>query len=291
MNHNVLAVKSTAEVVNIPLVIDKGDFCWCKYYCLNYSYAFAGNDNKTNDKSSFIFRRISPSDTVTMKLFKNGVETVTLVDNTYGTFYNFGSLANADLKGYLIDWGLVQTALGSGDYQFKATSVLLGTTIEYESIIFKVIPYNEAAADNTVRIESYQNGKVDRSPFDFTGVNWYSQYRLYGNMRNKQPEFTTNSFQDSTRTTKQNQSTITNTYDLVLPDLDENLKDTFVEEVMLANDIIITDYNIDNNDRYEPIPVYPKDIDSLDYHVGKPNANLVIKFSDKKPNIIKRNSF
>lgn len=293
MNFNILANRLNVLSVNLPPIIDKGSFCWCSIACVQRLLVFHGNSGveKENDKSDFLFYRISTNDTVVMELWKNGVKIDDLDNNDNGTYYDFGSLANTNLKGYLIDWFTVNALHGSGQYQIKATSVILGQTYTYESATFELMGFNELAADNTVRIESYQDGYTESSPIDFTGVNWYGQIRLFGQMRDKQPVFTTDNYKDSLRTKIQIQDSINYSYNLELTTLQDDLKDFIVEQVLLANQIIITDYTLANNDRYKPTPLYPVEITNVEYNNQRPGGKMEIKFSDKIENIIKRNIY
>lgn len=290
-NWNILAQVLICDSVSLPPSIDKGSFCWCSATCAPWLRVFAGDNHRENDQSDFLFYRMGSSDTVVMELWKEGVKVADLNSNTYGTYYNFGALANADLKGYLINWLLVYNAFGGGAYKIKATSTLLGVVYEFESTNFRLMLYNELAADKTIRLETWQDGYTESSPINFTGVNWYSQTRLPGTMRNKQPEFTTDNYKDSLRTINQIQDSITNTYQLELFELTEDMKDVVVENHLLANLIKVTDYSIDNNNRYAPTEVYPAEIEALAYRINEPGCNLVLKFTDKKQNIIKRNIF
>lgn len=289
MNFNILAQQLACDAVIVPEVVDKGNFCWCNYNCAPRLRVFAGDTTRENDNSSFLFYRIGAADTVAMTLWKEGAQVATLTNNNYGTFYDFGSLANNNLKGYRVNWKLVYNAFGGGAYKVKAASVLLGTTINFESANLVLTWYNELAANKTVRIETYQNGYTESSPIDFTGVNWYSQIRLPGNMKDKQPQFTTDNYKDTLRNKIQIQDSIANTYTLELISMSDDMKDVVITDVLLSNRIIITDYTIDNNDRYKAIELYPSEIAQVGYHVNKPDCFAVIKFTDKKENIIKRN--
>lgn len=272
-----------------PVEITSGDWCWCNYVCKAILPAFSGDTDLTNDKKDFLYARITPADTIVMKLYKEGVLKATLTNDTYGTFYDFGDLTNGNLKGYLLDWGLVHTAFGSGDYQLITTLTVFSNAITIESSYFRLMPYNEQAANRTVRIESYQNGLIE-SGMDFTGCNWYGQVRVRGHFGNKQPDFVTDNYLSSDRERKQIQDSITNTYTLEILGMSYDEKETFIYQTLLANRLFLTDYSIPNDDKYRKKEVYPDSIEKLTYNKDRPGSHSVIKIRDKKENIIKRNS-
>lgn len=282
---DVLLVKA----VELPTVIDKGDFCWCSYICKTTALVFAGDSDLNSDKSSFLFRRVDEGDSLTMTLWKEGEQVADLNNDDYGIFYDFGDLVNDLLSGYQLDWKAVYDAFGGGQFQVKASYTLLSQTFTFESILYNLMVYNELAAHKTVRIETWQNGFIESDPIDFSLVNWYSQYRIYGHFGNRQPAFETENYLDSDRNTLQIQDKITDTYTLNLPSLSMEEKDQIIYRELLANRIRITDYNVDNEDKYRQIEVYPSDIEKVTYRINRPGSSMVLKFKAKTDNNLKRN--
>src|SRR5690606_38305370 len=115
-------------------------------------------------------------------------------------------------------------------------------------------------------------GYIENSLLDFSGMTWYGQIRLWGTMKNKQPEFTTTNYKDTLRIKKQIQDQVINSYELEFHQLTDNTKDTIVYQSILANRLRVTDYSLDNNDRYLPINLYPVEIGELNYNVNMPGC-------------------
>lgn len=292
MPFSILAQDLEVKAVSLPTVIDKGDYCWCSKFCPPSQMVFAGVTDKTNDKSSFIFKVEGQADTVVIKLWKAGAEIATLNDTTYGTYYNDTNESDQIYFGYLVNWKLVYDAFGAGEYQVKSTVTILSQPFSYESGIFQLYLWNEMAADQTVRIETYQNGYTESAEINFTGMNWYNQVRLDGDFKLRQPEFISKNYLDTTRTRNQIQDQVTDVLTLELLGLSDEQSNQVVYSDILANRIIITDYNLDNDRRYVPIEVYPDSIEQLQQNGNRPGvAALVLKFVPKQDNNLKRNIY
>src|SRR5690606_20071463 len=242
-NFNILAQSLVCEPVTTIEQRDYGNFCWCAVTCAPYLPVFSGDTFKENDRTDFIFYRYRPSDSVFMYLDKDGVQVDTLDDATLGEFKDFGSLFNPNLIGYIIDWKKVFDLHGTGLFKVRTVSILLGVEIIEESVNFKLMPYNELAADLTFRLETWREGYIENSLLDFSGMTWYGQIRLWGTMKNKQPEFTTTNYKDTLRIKKQIQDQVINSYELEFHQLTDNTKDTIVYQSILANRLRVTDYS------------------------------------------------
>ena len=291
-DRGLLASKINARVVR-PIIDDNFIECTCVCNCDPFYRVFAdvGGEWWKNDISSFLFKRVTSSDTITMELWKNGVFAASLNDNTYGTYYNFGDLYNTDYKGYKLEWEEVFNAFGFGEYQIKTQTVSLGDTITNDSVVYECIQYTDALADGTVRIETYQNGYIMSSDFDYSNMNWYQSYRIEGFFGHKTPNFETDNYQNSARDITQIQDKITNTYSLETRMLPSNLLNAITYDGLLANRILITDSNLCNFERYKRLEVYPDSIEDFTTFEFNRNATAKFKFTDKRQNIIKRNFY
>ena len=95
--------------------------------CCYFSPVFAhpiDTDNFKNDFNSFLFERTYASDTIDLILLKNGGvanggSDIPLIDNTYGTLYDYGFFGSTNKKGYKIDWRNVLLIQGTGTYQLQ----------------------------------------------------------------------------------------------------------------------------------------------------------------------------
>ncbi len=293
-NRGILATSILARVIAPLEDFNFIDSCACECGCVPCTKVFGSNttDWWKNDIQPFLFKRVTASDTITMQLYRNGVLIGTLNSTTYGIYYDFGSLPNADYKGFHLEWKKVFLALGYGEYQVKTTIVSLGDTIIKESLVFECMEFSDARADGTVRIETYQNGYIMSSDFDYTGMNWYQSYRIEGMFGYKKPEYETTNYQNGARDITQIQDKIINIYTLETETLlPAPLLNAITYDGLLANRILITDHNICNFERYMRLEVYTDSIPNFDTFKQNPNGAAVFKFTDKRQNIIKRNNY
>lgn len=289
------ANKRDYQIVKPPSAGSVNEFCYCDLECEYVSNVFAsvGNEDYKNDKSSFIYRRYSDSDTVLMKLFKNGVDLTDLNDNTLGIFYPqiTGALPTAEsYVAYLLEWEKVYNNYGAGNYQVITTVNQLGTEIEIKSIKFNLMGYSDEAADGTVRIESFQNGNIIGSDFDFTGINWYSSMRIDGKFIETAETFETNEYLTQNYQRKQIQDKIIENYSLETNLLPRSVTEVITKNSVLANKILITDYNLFNEKVLRKIDVRTKEISDKSNYSGIRRSKYVINFSGTSENIIKRNN-
>jgi len=289
----IMAVRSCGQAKS---TVDAEALCDCHCEdCLQTLNVFAdtgSSDPKRNDKREFLFRVLDVGDTAVMKLFKNGTEVATLNTGTYGTFYDLGSLGTGDQQfytGYLIEWQNVLSAHGVGEYYVKAELIVYGTAIEVFSQIYTLMNYDEETVDGTVRIITYQNGNIESSDFDYTDLNWYQEIRIKGIFWQKRPELTTDTYFTTARKVTQIQDSIKYKYTLETRFMTGKTSDYLVSNKMLANDILITDYNKCNTEAYCDLPVTIEEFDTteeLSYFRGRYH---IITFADRTQNIRKRN--
>ena len=149
------AFKILGESLPIIPPTEIPDFCICNYITCQYREKIfadvATDDYWKNDKSEFLFKRLVAADTVAIELYKDGVKVDDLNTNTYGTFFNgfpSGSSEQQLYVGYLVDWKLVQTAFGFGEYVVKAQLNILGNAAEFESRTFNLCQYSEQKFPN-----------------------------------------------------------------------------------------------------------------------------------------------
>lgn len=277
--------KLQTKVVNaeIPLSV-----CRCDCGCEVKFKAFAGDSERTSDYSSFIFQRILESDTCEFWLIKNGVEILQVVNNDLGEFYDFGWLANSELKGIVLHWSLVYASYGYGEYRIKMKYTVAGQEIEEESDVFECMLYSDDRADGTVRIETIQNGGIESS-LDYTGTNWKQSWRINGMFGEKTPSFETDNYLNSQREISQIQDSIKNIYTLETELLPSNVLNAITYNGILSNKIWISDYNKCNYEVYDRLEVYPESIEEFNTYRYQKNGMAKFKFTDKKQNILKRN--
>lgn len=159
------------------------DFCTCLEQCVPDLLAFTdgiGSDFYKNDFYSAYMRSGNQGGTVstfltfTKKIINvdTGVET-TLLDSTHGDYYILKWA-----KWFKVSWYKISTTLGYGRYriELRETSTTTGDVInEKISPIFHLKKYNDRLAARTVRIESYQNGRIANGN-DYSNMLEYSSF-------------------------------------------------------------------------------------------------------------------
>lgn len=221
-----------------------------------------------------------------------------LNDDTFGTYYPVGFLNVADgftaaqslLIGYQLEWREVLNAFGPGLYQLKTVVddvVPIGGEEEQVSCLFDLNQYTSADADGTVRVNLVQNGKVISDLIDYTGVNWVQQYRFKGFFGEKQRKLEKDDYKNKNRVTTQIQDSVIYEYTLQPYLLTPCLR-TIIDEILLANDVIISDYNLLNTDNLKDISVNPVSVDT-EYFADSPKAADEFKFEERRIDRVKRN--
>jgi hypothetical protein len=238
------------------------------------TYGF-GRDPERNDFTSFLDLELPGTNTTYTLLGENCAEIATLNDNTYGTYYAQGFLTEANgftyiqglYTGYKLIWKKVLDVFGPGTYKIKKK--VEGKETEYLleecSCFFELCEYSDARANETVRIETTQNGNTISPGLEYLGVNWKEQIRIPGFFGNKQRRLEQDNYVDKNRNTTQ-------------------IQDTLVHEFTL----LISDYNLLNTDNLKNISVIPTSIDTEYFGKSKKAADE-IKFEERQKNRVKRN--
>jgi hypothetical protein len=203
---------------------------------------------------------------VTMKLKKYNENTgvwdtsATLSNNTYGTYYGFGSYVNSfneKFVGYLINWKLVLTAFGEGSYRLDYEVVLAfgSTTATYSDFEFCLKQYTADRADGTVKLEFWLNGQVgnvsdDKKVKDYMNINWYNSVRLNGFFGYPETGREKEYVQYDTGQSLYVRSSQNPEYILKLKPLPAYVHNFLKIDFMDADKRLITDYNVNNADKF-----------------------------------------
>ena len=272
-----------AQTANSFIAADEYDICVCDQSCEFVEMAFVNIDGDwwQNDFKTMIHARSFASDTITFKLLKEGVVVATLNNNSYGSYYNFGSavLVNPNYKGMRVEWKLVQQAFGYGKYNLVKEIVSLGATYTFTSHDIHVLGYNSRLADKTTRIETYQNGSL-RKKFDYTGINWPQMLRIPGKFWDKQPELQVDNYEDQNGIKNQIQYGVADTYKLVTKLLPSEIYNYLNYDMLLANEIQITDYNLENQELFRRKRVIFVNFEQVKNQPFSRKASFVYKFED-----------
>ena len=262
----------------------------CSY--IEKVFAELGGDDYKNDKNDFLFTKKVSTDTIVLKLFKNCVELATITDNTYGTFYDFGDLGNNFYIGFVIEWEKVLNVSGLGEYYIVAETNILGVLENIQSRCFKLLPYSDEIAHNTVRIETIQKGNILRSEFDYTDIlesGWYSSIRIPGKFGSRTPTLVTDKILNQSYEEVQIQDSIEDEWKLITELIPLEVINTIIYDGLLSNSILITGYDVYNEESYIQKSLYPKEITETKHYSRQKKRKYIITYSDKKPDIIKRN--
>lgn len=292
-----MAIEADALVV-VPArpIVGTVDFAYCGFENDYTELALAdttldGLDNKFhNDTSSFMAKSEITGDTIEFFLIKEDGTAIPLIDSTYGTFTPIGGFPTQPLQsGFTVDWQKVKQVQGTGYYHIRVDQLLIGQNITSLSRRFWCANYSDKLADKTFRIETVQNGNIESSVLDYTGIEWPQSFRIYGKFGSKDPELIVDKYPDSERTQKQIQDEIRNLYTLATSKIPAEIGNALIYDNLLANSIFISDYNIWNYEVYRGVTLYPEEIVQTDYSSETRMAMFTITLSDKKQNILKRN--
>jgi len=299
-----LFMASRLALTGIPvrIVTAPVDFCYCDIECLYEEIAVVnpGGITRENDTTSFLFTKLGPTDTIVFKIFKGEALKATIVDNTFGEFFGAGfTIADnpdaADYVGFIVDWSLVFTAFGAGVYTVRADTVIVGDAKTVRSHNYRVVQYSDGVADGTIRIKTIQNGNILSNPLNYTGLQWEQNIRIEGILFDKEPKLNVDNYIDGDRRLQQIQDQIINNFTIETRLLPADVSSKIIYDLFLSNRILVTDYNILNEDvinfekTYNEIELYPEEIEKPT-HFSKITTRLYVwKFVDKLQNTLKRN--
>ena len=276
---------------------DPNPFIKCCYPLTVFGDLTDKTDEYQNDFSSPLM--IFPLQyTVTMKLEKlvDDVWTsqTTLVDNTFGTYYvlGFESKNNKNYVGYKIDWAEVLdtgvSGFGTGKYRlnFETSS---GSLYSEEYCLEQFTLYR---ADNTVRIQYNWNSIIgdenQAKTRDFVGLNWDNQVRLNDAIfGNKSAAFATDDVRYQSGELRTVSKSFNEKYIFTLKRLPVDIFNLFLYDILLSDEILISDYNKANFAEYVNHSVEIEGEISPDYSQSRPEVSITATFKSKYDNNIK----
>lgn len=289
--------RAEAPTLNDATPDSLGIVCDCT--CVYRTPVFASTDLATNefqnDSSDFIYRTVLAGDTVEIKLFKNGVELATITDDTYGIYSPLGTFGNTSPQlpeqllyvGFLVQWQKVLILEGSALYEIRTEVTVLGNLTEFRSEIFHLIQFGLHEANGTVRVDSYMNSNVERSEFNFIGMDWFKSKRVRGEFRRLEPKIEIENYADTLRTMHRIQDSIVDEYELQTSLMTGDISDDLIYQHLLGDRVIVTAYQIISPREYIGVKLYPSKIQKPDEFASTKEV-YTITFTDKQPNIIAR---
>ena len=279
-------------VLQLPKEVPKIDFDFTGFTCDYIEYVF-GNaaDEINNDKSSFLLKKALNTDTIVFELWKGNEKKQDITDNTLGEFYD-GFAVQPLYVGIVVYWENVLSLYGFGQYTIRAVQNIASQETTFTSRTFQILSYSALNANNTVRIETYQQGYILNSDFDYRGLlpdGWYQSFRVWGKFGAKTPIFESEPYLSENRVLRQNQDKIIAEYTLELEALPSVIHNQLIYDNMLANEVLITDSNILNTEKFERVSLYPKSIEEPEATAYNTRMNQVIKLVEKEQRTVKRN--
>jgi len=161
--------------------------------------------------------------------------------------------------------------------------------------VFRLLPYSDKLANGTIKIKTIQNGNIQSSNVDYTGLSWVQQLRIKGKLFNKTPEFISDNYLDGVREISQIQDQVINSYTLESSILPSYIVYMFLYDLFLLTRIFVTDYNLINEDvincekTYNNIELYPDEYNEPSGFSKRLSRLYSFQFVDKAQRIIKRN--
>lgn len=283
----------------LPLVSSTGECCFKLDVLAELEEK---TDDHYNDHSGPIFfwaNGFSTADLVLQK-YVGGVWTdvATLDDDTYGTAYPFGFFVNVFSQsaiGYYLDWFEVlnDEDLGEGNYRIKSTGTTLFGSNEVDKYSFEYClrKYTPNRADKTVRITWNLNARVgdpedDFSKRDFGITNWQNQIRLPNCMFG----YDISSFERSFVKYQSGEmiwleDSQVEEYTFKSGRYTNELHRFIKIDILQADTIIITDYNINNPTRHTDKYVIPVGNYEPNWIANAMLASVEVKFHQFAQNL------
>lgn len=284
------------------------DCCFCS--CDSEIPAFADGDNPTDKFKNDIFSwLIKVPNLCTLVATLTNLDTnvsYTITDDTYGDLYTTGTL-KTNVWGYIIKWGNVADLIGFGNYQMNIT-----ITDSFANIIsnkdypkFKLMPYSCENVHGTVRIETWNTGYIEGG-FDYRNIfittpfaninpysesvplkGWVQQIRYYGRVDISGIPVQIDNLSDNYRNLLQVQTQIQNEWTLRLEFIKTDISTQIIYDNLLADYILLSDYNANSVNTYRDVKVSLISIDSPQNFANRTSI-FNVKFADYKQNNLKR---
>lgn len=291
-----VVIKFDAAPIRPPLGVVAPEnvlFCPCDFRCDFEELVFASdaNDGIENDFSDFLVKKITATDTVVIEIVRDNVILAQINNDDYGTFYD-GFTTQPLYVGWLADWTKIFQAFSGGLYNIRITTTILGEETIFTSRNFRLNTFDILSADKTVKLETVQNGHFENGEFDFTDLidgGWLTSIRLNGQFGKMQPNIEADIYQDPSYRVTQNRDQVRREYTLTANIVPESLFDRIATQDALANEIIVTAYDVLQELKYEKYPVVVDSFSDARYDdLGR--TFFEITCSDRQQNIIKSNT-
>lgn len=305
------STKKQVSAIKGNVVVSSG-CCFCFPNCDWIIPAIAdlnSTDRDKNDRKDFIIS-VADNSTVVGTLIKiapDGTETPFVITNDdYGNFYPTGTI-KSQVWAFFLDWKLVALDIGSGlgfgKYKFNITvsNSTPTETFNEDSVSFQLIPYTCENAHRTISIKTQQSGYFEGG-FDYTGLTvnesgvsevapkpfWRQEIRLWGRFWREGRNLTIDNLDTEERGKELVQVQTVKRYKLELDTIEPKISNHLIDDMLLAPDVRITDFNINN--RTVPIDkrVTLTGLPDPTIHTMNKNEFIPIEFSEWKQDNVHR---
>jgi len=277
-------------------------FCSCTTEIPAFAYLTDTSDKEKNDYFSWIWKLPSNA-TAVLTLTNLDTETdYVITDDTYGKFYDIDALKN-NVLGLVIEWWRVADGIGFGNYQLnlEVTNAALNVILDKDYPPFRLMPYNCENVHGTVRIETYNTGYIEGG-FDYRNLDfgyppgskpygvlpgWGQQIRYYGRLDKVDIPTEIDNIFDNQRNLNQVQTLIYDQWNLRLEFINSDISDQIIYDNLLADYVLLCDYNANNVADYKNIKVGLLNIETPQPFLNKTSL-FNVKFVDYTQNKLKR---
>lgn len=282
-----------ANVINTPSTSEclQSIICTSKVPYTERAYALIGGLDYQNDKNDFLFQLSLPVDTVVIKIFKNGEELATIVDNTYGTLFPTTFFTSGLKIGFIAEWEKIINESGAGIYHFEFNQTIAGNNNVTRTHDYKLEQFDPDQADGTIVIKTLHQGYI-KNGIDYADVpgGWEGRVRFRGSFGRPKFPLTTEDYQTLKSQLRQLQDNVRILYELQIELIPSKIILPFLLDRILATEIEILDYGIfrflDNCDFRS---VRPDSIEDPEYFGGNKDGVFKFIFKDTDQATLKRN--
>ena len=256
-----------------------------------YSQVVLGDLSSTdpykNDYNGVFYKRQTPNDTITYDLIGVSTGTTVLADVTHGQLYPFGTAEQPDLSYFIVDWKKILNVLGEDTYTIRKNITIAGVVAVIDSNSFELKQWSVANADNTVRIDSYMDGKLVKIDTDFKNSGYKNSMRIQGYFGDRQAKFTQDNLVFGSKKGKayyEDQITMSNNFEYLFQayNIPECIARELYSFMLFGNEIFISDYNINNHSYlFELQPVTLLDDSGAKYNVTSRGVDVNLTFVDR----------
>lgn len=293
MSQLCLADGYKTEIVAIKETVQK-DICICE--CEYTSPVFADLVDVSeykNDKSSFIFDLQSNFATSNIYLVDSQEVEYSVEGGLYGDYFAKGSFTNSDKQknyvGVVIDWKKVLNLLGPDNYYIKFNQNIFSQVFTTKTFIYKLTSFSDLKANKTIKFAWTQNGLIE-SGIDFSGLNWKNELRIEGKLKYLEPEITLTNYVTSLGVRKQIQDKVLEKIECETYFITSEILDIFAKNVVLANEIYVTNYDLYAFKNYLKFAVLIQEISNFKgNYTSNSKGSATLQMTERTENTRKRN--